>query len=274
MMKDEFTVKMRSWLGFAMVLGFSASGCIVAPGDGSEDENAESIQNALVNGGVYMGNSSGRMFRNAGAIAYTDIQSDHIFNAMRDSTWPTTAPKAYSVIDWADWENYAEDMSRYGEPGPGLCGATARQHYGAESGAKWCTEYARWVLRKGGLRNIRYCKTSFIGCLDYGYLSEARTVNDMVQLFTANGGWIHRASLKADHFRPGNYLALTSHDIHKNHSAIIMSISADMRWLYTSEGNVTQGDGRDCVDYKTRDLYVNGELNPDIDGVGDISVAF
>jgi len=274
-MKDGFTLKMRNWLGLAMVLGLSASGCIAGAGDGTEDEHVESTQDALTNDGIYVGNYSGNTYRYSTGIAFTEVQSYHIFNAMRDdSTWPTSSPKAYSVIDWADWENYGEDMSRYGSPGPGLCGDTARQHYGAASGAKWCTEYARWVLRKAGLKNIRYCKTSFIGCLDYGYLSEARTVNDMVQLFSANGGWIHRASLKPEHFKPGNYLALTSHDIHKNHSAIIMSVSSDQRWLYTSEGNVTGDDGRDCVYFMRRDLYVNGALNTDIDGVGDISVAF
>ena len=99
-------------------------------------------------------------------------------------------------------------------------------------------------------------------------------MNDMVQLFTANGGWIHRASLKPDSFRPGNYLAMTSHDIHKNHSGIIMSVSSDLRYLYTSEGNVTGDDNKDCVQYMRRDLYVDGVLDSQIDGVGDISVAF
>jgi len=271
----RFIVKIRSLLGLAMLFCLSASGCVTSVGEGNDEDSVGSTSAALTNDGVYMGDYSGRMYRSAGAIPFDSVSSENIFNAMRDSTWPTSAPKAYHVIDWADWENYAEDMNKYGNPAEhGLCGEEARQHYNAASGAKWCTEYARWVLRQGGLKDIRYCKTSFIGCLDYVYLKEARTVNDMVQLFTANGGWIDRARLTPDAFRPGNYLAMMSHKLHKNHSGIIMSVSSDRRYLYTSEGNVTGDDGKDCVYYQVHDLYVDGVLDSQIDGVGDISVAF
>jgi len=264
-------MKYRALLSLVMLLGVTASGCVGAVGDGSEgDEEVGSTEGALTNDGVWMGSATGNVYTSSGGIGYGDIQSNHIFNAMRDSSWPTSAPKAYSIIDWADWENYGANSSTYGVPGTiGLCGATARNRYNAASGSAWCTEYARWVLRQGGLRDIRYCKTSFIGCLDYGYLSEARTVNDMVQLFTANGGWVNRASLSLDVFKPGNYLALMSNNLHKNHSAIIMAASADHNTLYTSEGNVD-----DCVRYMVRPIYVNGAFNPEFDGVGKASVAF
>lgn len=265
-------MKSLDLLGLAL-LSFAATAC-VAEAVENEEEAVSSAQSALTNDGVWMGEASGHVYTRGGGIAYEDIQSNHIFNAMRDSTWPTTAPKRYSIIDWADWENYGEDMSRYGVVGEGRCGDAARKFYGAGSGKQWCSEYARWVLRKGGLRNIRYCKTSFIGCLDYVYLSEADTVDDLVKLFSANGGWIHRASLTSSSFQPGDYMALTTLDIHKNHSAIIMAVSADKRFIYTSEGNVTTEDGKDCVWYMRRDLYKDGVLNPDIDGVGKVNVAF
>jgi hypothetical protein len=86
---------------------------------------------------------------------------------------------------------------------------------------------------------------------------------------------INRAHLTLDSFKPGNYLAMMSHDLHKNHSAVIMSASADHRWLYTSEGNATDAEGHnDCVRYEQRPLWLNGEINPEFDGVGSVSVAF
>lgn len=266
-------MKLHSKLAWVVLLSVGATGCVATAGD--DDGDLASEQSSLANDGVYLGNATGHVFVSAGGIASTDIQSNHIFNAMRASTWPTTAPKRYSIIDWADWENYDEDMSKYGVPGSaGRCGEAARSFYGAGSGKKWCTEYARWVLRKGGLRDIRYCKTSIIGCVDYVYLSEADTVDDMVKLFSANGGWINRASLTYDSFQPGDYMALTSHQIKKNHSAVIMGVSADKRFIYTSEGNVTFNGGKDCVSYMRRPLYTNGVLDSDIDGIGKVNVAF
>lgn len=260
--------------GLGLCVLLSATGCLGTAQDEVDEADLASSTEALSNDGVWMGNASGRVYTTSGGIDYEDIQSNHVFNAMRDSTWPTSSPKRYSIIDWADWENYNEDMSRYGVPGEGQCGDAARAHYGAEPGKKWCTEYARWVLRAGGLRNIRYCKTSFIGCVDYVYLSEASTVDDMVKLFTANGGWTNRANLTINSFQPGDYMAVMSHNLHKNHSAIIMAVSSDKRWVYTSEGNVTSSTGRDCVWYNRRNLYVNGVLDSEIDGVGSASVAF
>lgn len=40
-------------------------------------------------------------------------------------------------------------------------------------------------------------------------------------------------------------------------------------YIYTSEGNVS-----DCVHYRVRAPFVDGDLNPDIDGIGKSNVVF
>jgi hypothetical protein len=244
-----------SYLFVACALATNLVGCAAEIGD----ENIEAEREALVNGGISMG-ADGRI----------DVTSMHVFNAMRATDWPTKSPKRYSIVDWADWENYAENMDIYGDgPGEGMCGATAKAHYGTDANL-WCTEYSSWVLRRGGLRNIRYCKTSFLGiCGDYEYLDEASTVSDMVDLFLANGGWVKRANIGVDTIEPGDYMAMTTNGIRKNHSVIVMAVSSDRRHFYTSEGN-----SGDCVRFGHYYLYDGNGLNPIIDGIGKVNVAF
>ena len=68
----------------------------------------------------------------------------------------------------------------------------------------------------------------------------------------------------------GDYLALRGPDGKSfGHSALIMAVSSDYRYVWTSEGNVG-----DCVAFKQRDFFVNGKLNPDINGWGSITVMF
>jgi hypothetical protein len=236
---------------------------VVAVGCGTEEaadlEQVDLVQSALTNGGVWMGDASGRIYTTAGGTTYENISSSQIYTAMRSSGWPTKSPPRYNIIDWADWQNYQ-----------GLCGAPAHSRYGAAAGSKWCTEYSRWILRTAGLRNIRYCLTHFIGCLDYVYLSEADSVDDMVNLFSENGGWINQANITLSDIQPGDYLALTgSSGEKKSHSGIVMAVSSDGRHVYTSEGNVG-----DCVRFNRRDLFINGVLNSKINGLGKVNVAF
>jgi hypothetical protein len=233
-------------------------------GEPWEDDagDVEQVQSALTNGGVWMGDASGRLYTTSGGVSFEDIQSYHVYNAILNSNWQTKAPIRFDIVDWADWENRAA-----------RCGADAHARYGVASGTKWCTEYARWIMFQGGVRNIRYCLTHFIGCLDYVYLNEVDSVAKMVTMFSENGGWISEPNIRLADILPGDYLALTnSSGAKKSHSAIVMAVSFDGRWVYTSEGNVG-----DCVAFMRRPLFPNGTsaaIHPDIDGLGRMHVAF
>jgi hypothetical protein len=239
----------------ALAAGLALSAC--GPQNEGMDDAVEQSQHAITNDGYWMG-TNGRMYSMVASL--DGVQSYHIYNAASLGSWSTSNPQRYRIVDWSDWENIGA-----------RCGAEARSRYNAASGSKWCTEYARWILWISGLRDIRYCKIDFLGlCLEYVYLSGASTVSDMVGLFSANGGWIREGDITLDKIQPGDYIALTgSSGERKSHSGIVMSVAGNGRYIYTSEGNVG-----DCVHYMIRDLFVDGVLNPEIDGIGKANVAF
>jgi hypothetical protein len=102
------------------------------------------------------------------------------------------------------------------------------------------------------------------------YLSEADTVSDMVELFDAHDGWIAQSSIKASSPQPGDYLALKGSDGKRlGHSALVMAVSSDSRYIYTSEGNVN-----DCVKFMKRRFFTDGQLNSDINGLGKLQTFY
>jgi len=72
--------------------------------------------------------------------------------------------------------------------------------------------------------------------------------------------------------KPGDFLAQVSGSTgkHNGHSSIVIGVSADARYIWTVEGNINTGANTPhCVHLGFRDFYVNGVLNPDLDGVGN-----
>ena len=73
---------------------------------------------------------------------------------------------------------------------------------------KWCSEYARSILRWSGVEDMRYCKFDLLGCLDWVHLSEASNVADLIGIYSANEGWIDRDDVRPTTPQPGDYVAL------------------------------------------------------------------
>jgi hypothetical protein len=96
-------------------------------------------------------------------------------------------------------------------------------------------------------------------------LRDATNVGLLINRFNAVGGWTLREALQVETIQPGDYLALRG----GQHSAVIVAISNDYRYIWTSEGNVG-----DCVRFMRRDLLVDGALNPEIDGIGNLTTLF
>jgi hypothetical protein len=161
-----------------------------------------------------------------------------------------------------------------GQDDIGLCGAQARDTYWADSGAAWCSEYARWVYIKTGVpaENCYVWETEDNGNVDYACpeLRDVTTVSDLVAWFgLLAGGWTDAGGVRPGQVRPGDYIALTTDGESFNHSALVVAISDDYRYIWTSEGNFD-----DCVRFNRRDFFVDGHLNPDINGVGNYDTLF
>jgi hypothetical protein len=248
---------MRTLLG-VLVFAVAAMGC--GPTEDIDARDVATSKSALTNDGYWLGQSTGKLYSDNSPANWEGVTSEHIWWAAYNQTvWTTNNPKRWSIIDVTGWENWY-----------GLCGAEARPRYGADSSEAWCSEYAQWSLRSAGLRNIRYCALKVLGvCLDYEYLNEANSVNDLVNLFSKNGGWVNEWNITTGTIQPGDYVALRGSAGYRGHSGMVMAISSDYRWLWTSEGNVGN-----CVQFMRRDLFVNGVLNPDINGIGKSNVAF
>ncbi|HXI56223.1 MAG TPA: hypothetical protein VNO55_09195 [Polyangia bacterium] len=170
-------------------------------------------------------------------------------------------PRRQSIVNMALLQTrwYGRDGQIWGGDGTtGACGDPARKIYGASTwpvSVEWCTEFARTVLRWGGAANIND-------------LWDATDVDDMQEVFQPYGWWIERNAFNANSFwngaEAGDYLTVVgSSGNHFGHSAIIVGVSDDKRWLFTVEGNVD-----DCVMYQRRPYMVNGQLADNIDAFG------
>jgi hypothetical protein len=154
-----------------------------------------------------------------------------------------------------------------------LCGAQARDTYWADSGAAWCSEYARWVYDQSGVpvENCWIWQRDDAGQPTYvcAELYDVSTVEGLVEYFQMLGGWTDASGVRPDQVHPADYIALTTDGESFSHSALVVAISDDYRYIWTSEGNFD-----DCVRFNRRDFFVDGQLNPDINGVGNLDSLF
>jgi hypothetical protein len=150
---------------------------------------------------------------------------------------------------------------------PPLCGDDARNRYGA-SGA-WCSEFAAWVLRKSGMKNIRYCSFHFIGCWNYVYLDEVTLNKELVKLFDRNGSrfkWRLKNQVKPQTAEVGDYVSMMTQGKKKNHAGITVAVTQDNKCIWTVEGNVGN-----CVWMGRRPYFKDGvNLDQSIDGFGKL----
>jgi hypothetical protein len=150
---------------------------------------------------------------------------------------------------------------------PTLCGDDARNRYGA-SGA-WCSEFAAWVLRKSGMKNIRYCSAHFIFCWNYVYLDEVTLNKELVKLFDRNGNrfkWRLKNQVKPQTAEVGDYVSMMTQGKKKNHAGITVAVTQDNKWIWTVEGNVGN-----CVWMGMRPYFKDGKnLDQSIDGFGKL----
>lgn len=140
-----------------------------------------------------------------------------------------------------------------------LCGLSATERYVAEAGSAWCSEFARWVYIQAGVM------TDSTTAL-WGLTSWSRFQN----FFTNKGKFLSRSQItptgSTDLLMAGNYLLLdTNLDGVANHSALIVGVSADLKYIYTVEGNVSN-----CTKRLTRPFWVNGVIDAKILGIGKI----
>jgi hypothetical protein len=150
---------------------------------------------------------------------------------------------------------------------PTLCGDDARNKYGA-SGA-WCSEFAAWVLRKSGMKNIRYCSAHFMFCWNYVYLDEVTLNKELVKLFDRNGNrfkWRLKNQVNPQTSEVGDYLSMMTNGKKKNHAGITVAITKDNKWIWTVEGNAGN-----CVWMGRRPYFQDGKnLDQNIDGFGKL----
>jgi hypothetical protein len=190
---------------------------------------------------------------------YTDISYLNVIAATTGSNWSLENPERFRVI-----------VDAMNEAVVGRCGDVARERYNAVN--NWCSEFARWSLLNSGMNNVGYCAAlgpRGTGCLSWPMLSDVRTTPQMVKLFFNLGGFTPDSSMTTSSVKPGDYLAMTGSSGRCGHSGIVLGYSADYRWIWTVEGNVG-----DCVVGQRRPFFVDGVLDPKIDGVGNIDILF
>jgi hypothetical protein len=266
------TIRVRFSGIFWVVCGLAAALSSVACVAEVESEGTETSEQALIPvppaGSIlptFYIDDNGRVARKVPAPSILPLEWEAL-----------TVDKLATLLSRSNWAAASsQNTKRVGivqtgvaEANLGMCGAPAEQRYGMTQGSNWCSEYARSILLWSGFRNIRYCYTHVITCLDYFYLSEAHDVEEMVTLFAENGGWTNRSNTRTTTPRPGDYVALTgSSGKPKSHSAIVLGVSNDFRYIWTSEGNLG-----DCAGSQRRDFYVDGVLDSKINGFGNASI--
>lgn len=213
-------------------------------------------------GGVPGRGGPGRLYNPFGdAELLTMDQND--LNALLESdlgSWQTANPIRAGIVRTALREaNYRE------------CDGDALSRYDASG--EWCSEFARWVFD-----NSPGATNSFI----HDWLSGLDSTEDVVTTFKdyncgqlTGPGYTPRQYMTPSTPKPGDYLAQVSGSTGKRngHSSIVVGVSSDARYIWTVEGNINTGPNTPhCVHFGYRDFFVNGVLNPDLDGVGSSAV--
>jgi hypothetical protein len=176
---------------------------------------------------------------------------------------------------WEVGERRADIIEQaMGQDDVGECGVEAHRTYDAEPGSAWCSEYARWVYLEAGVP-VEACTPGLpddagqISTYSCYALRDVTTVQSLIGYFISVVGWSEPGYFQPGDVKPGDYVALTTDGEAFNHSALILAISDDYRYIWTSEGNFD-----DCVRFNRRDFFVDGQLNPDINGVGNVDALF
>jgi hypothetical protein len=198
-----------------------------------------------------------------GATDWDSMNNSELETIVGGSAWATQQPSRADILEQA----MAQDEV-------GLCGDSARSAYDADSGAQWCTEYARTIYLWANVP-YRNCapppqyddaRVPAPGC---DYLESFTSVTRLVAYFESLGGWTDAGNVQPGQLQPGDYIALTTDGQSFNHSVLVIAISDDYRYIWTSEGNYG-----DCVAFVRRDFFIDGQLNPIINGVGNVDALF
>jgi len=207
----------------------------------------------------------GRIFNPFGDAELTSMSADDIGSLFfrRDTgngVWLTDA----NVNRFFNVETAIEEADLQ------LCDGAATSKY--DGGGEWCSEFARWVMMQSGVA----CETI------YDWMSSIESTSEIVSLFSSYNckqpwgiGYTSRPYITPSTPKPGDYVSLVSGSTgsRNGHSAIVIGISSDARYLWTVEGNINSGPNTPhCVRFGYRDFFVNGVLNPDIDGFGNVDV--
>ncbi len=206
-------------------------------------------------------------------IAVKKITCEGMWNGRLYTVNPNVAPSKLQDFITKDskLESYRKNVAlvamNEANTAPILCGSKAKSKYGASG--KWCSEFAGWIYQQAGMKDIRYCSSHFIFCWNYVYLHEVTMTKELVKLFDRNGSrfmWQTKNQVTPLTAEVGDYVALTTKGKKKNHSAIIVAVAWDSKYIWTVEGNVS-----DCVNMRRRDYFADGAtLNQDIDGIGKL----
>ena len=200
----------------------------------------------------------GRIFNPYGDAELLHMKADDLASLF----WTNNS---YWLRDSANLSRYYTVATAVREADIGLCGNPARSKYDASG--EWCSEFANYVLRNSD------------GVMDVtlrDFMTGISSVAELESIYQSyNCGWptgpgfIPRNYITPTTPKPGDYLAMVSGSTgsRNGHSAIVVGVSSDARYIWTVEGNVD-----DCVHFGYRDFFVNGVLNPDLDGIGNSSV--
>lgn len=149
----------------------------------------------------------------------------------------------------------------------GACDGIATGAYGpVDASGEWCTEFVRSMYLWSGVHDVNRCVTSFLGaCIHREYLHDVSDVGDLRGLFSMfAGGWIDQSSpIGWSTPQPGDYLAMAgSAGGTQSHSGLAIGVSADARFIFTVEGNITRpDDGAHCVHFRRRDWFAGGQVD-------------
>lgn len=194
---------------------------------------------------------------------YTDLSYMHVIAAAAGSNWAAANPHRFGVI-----------LKAMNEVHAGLCGDAARERYNAKN--NWCSEFTRWLYLQAGAKNLSYCALPGLQgeCYAWQSLANVRLTAQMVQLFAHYNAYVPDAYVPAERItktsvRPGDYLSLVGSQGANSHSAIVLGVSANYKYLWTAEGNVG-----DCMDGSIHPFIQDGVLDSRICGVGNMDIFF
>ncbi len=125
-------------------------------------------------------------------------------------------------------------------------------HPYCEGAEQWCSEFASWVYRNSGMRNIEG---------EHRHLSSVKWANQLRRVFEYFDAYIEDDDLKKTTAEPGDFLILKDDT---KHTTLVVAVNLDASLVWTIGGS--EGDPR-TVRFRPRD-YFNPRLAEEIEGVG------